>query len=68
MELQFSWDGSPPNLTYLAQGTGSVSHVSQPRKIDLAEKAISGTDGAIAIARCKTKGGNYFTLTLQLPK
>ncbi|MFF9178284.1 hypothetical protein [Streptomyces sp. NPDC014793] len=68
VELQFSWDGSPPDLTYLAQGTGSVSHVSQPRKIDLAEKAISGTDGAIAIARCKTKGGNYFTLTLQLPQ
>lgn len=53
---------------YLATSSGSVSHVSQPRSIDFAQHAIVGTDGAISITPCKTKGGNYFTLTLQLPQ
>ncbi|MER6038695.1 MULTISPECIES: hypothetical protein [unclassified Streptomyces] len=68
MELHFSWDGKMPDLTYLAQGAGSISHISEPREIELADAAVIGTDGAISSARCKTKGGSYFTLTLQLPK
>ncbi|MDI1456115.1 hypothetical protein ACWDU8_04390 [Streptomyces sp. NPDC003388] len=68
LELQFSWDASPPDLMYLAQGAGSISHISQPRPIDFARAAVIGTDGAIAQAACKTQGGNYFTLTLQLPQ
>ncbi|SOD84447.1 hypothetical protein SAMN06272765_1827 [Streptomyces sp. Ag109_G2-15] len=53
---------------YLATGTGAVSGVSSPRPIDYRYKTIVGTDGAISQAPCKTKGGNYFTLTLQLPQ
>ncbi|MFJ9246021.1 hypothetical protein [Streptomyces sp. NPDC101776] len=53
---------------YLAKDTGSVSRVREPRGIDSAYKTIVGTDGAISIAKCKTKGGNYFTLTFQVPR
>ncbi|MGW1981779.1 hypothetical protein ACWCPJ_04855 [Streptomyces collinus] len=68
LDFQFSWDDSATDLMYLATGTGSVSHVSQPRSIALAAKTLIGTDGAISQEPCRTKGGNYFTLTLQLPK
>ncbi|MEU0006502.1 hypothetical protein ABZ079_20065 [Streptomyces sp. NPDC006314] len=68
LEFQFSWDEGATNLMYLATGSGSVSHVNEPRNADFAMKAVVGTDGAIATTRCKTKGGNYFTLTLQLPR
>ncbi len=53
---------------YLATDTGSVSGVREPREIDFAYKTIVGADGAISIAPCKTKGGDYFTLTLQVPQ
>lgn len=68
LEFQFSWDESATDLMYLATGSGSVSHVNQPRSIDFALKTIVGTDGAISIAQCRTRHGNYFTLTLQLPQ
>ncbi|MFI6405264.1 hypothetical protein [Streptomyces sp. NPDC050548] len=41
--------------------------MTDPRAIDFAYKSIVGTDGAISIAKCKTNGGDYFTLTLQVP-
>ncbi len=53
---------------YLATDTGSTSGIRQPRGIDFTYKTIVGTDGAISIAPCKTKRGNYFTLTLQAPQ
>lgn len=53
---------------YLAKNTGSVSRVTEPRSMDSTYKTIVGTDGAISIAPCKTKGGKYFTLTLQVPQ
>ncbi|MFG2356623.1 hypothetical protein [Streptomyces sp. NPDC048521] len=68
LEFQFSWDETATDLMYLATGNGTVSRVNQPRKADFGMKAIAGTDGAIATTRCRTKGGNYFTLTLQLPR
>ncbi|WP_405973621.1 hypothetical protein OG496_33780 [Streptomyces sp. NBC_00988] len=68
LDLGFSWDPNPTDLMYLAQGTGSVSHVTDPRAIDFTYKTIVGTDGAISIAPCKTNGGKYFTLTLQVPQ
>ncbi|MFL4948729.1 hypothetical protein ACJ6WE_15445 [Streptomyces sp. MMS24-I31] len=48
--------------------TGSVSGVTAPRSIAAPYKTVIGTDGAISTTPCKTKGGNYFTLTLQLPQ
>ena len=68
LDLGFSWDPNPTDLMYLAQGTGSVSHVTDPRAIDFSYKTIVGTDGAISIAPCKTNRGDYFTLTLQVPQ
>lgn len=68
LDFGFSWDTHETDLMYLAQGTGSVSHVTNPRSIDFTYKTIVGTDGAISIAPCKTKRGNYFTLTLQAPQ
>ena len=68
LDLGFSWDPNPTDLMYLAQGAGSVSHVTDPHAIDFTYKSIVGTDGAISIAPCKTNGGKYFTLTLQLPQ
>ncbi|MFI5976671.1 hypothetical protein [Streptomyces sp. NPDC051452] len=65
--FRFSWDHSPTDLMYLATGTGTVSRVTGPRYIDSVNKTIVGSDGAISQAPCKTKNGNYFTLTLQLP-
>ncbi len=54
---------------YLATGTGTVSNVTAPRYVrDAPDKTLVGTDGALSQTRCKTKGGNYFTLTLQLPQ
>lgn len=53
---------------YLAADTGSISGIREPREIDFTYKTIVGTDGAISIAPCKTNGGKYFTLTLQVPQ
>ncbi|MFJ9632110.1 hypothetical protein ACIRU8_30875 [Streptomyces sp. NPDC101175] len=68
LEFRFSWDDTATDLGYLATGAGSISHVTAPQDINLGYKSIVGTDGAISIAKCKTKGGNYFTLTLQVPE
>ncbi|MEU6403589.1 hypothetical protein [Streptomyces sp. NPDC046985] len=68
MRFRFSWDEEASDLTYLATGTGSVSGVTDPRSVTSPYKTLIGTDGAIATTPCKTKGGNYFTLTLQLPQ
>ncbi|WP_328933712.1 MULTISPECIES: hypothetical protein [unclassified Streptomyces] len=66
--FRFSWRDSATDLMYLAQNTGSVSHVTEPRTINFPYKTIVGTDGAISTTPCKTKGGKYFTLTLQVPQ
>ncbi|WP_189703390.1 hypothetical protein [Streptomyces anandii] len=42
--------------------------MTAPRSITAPYKTVIGTDGAIATTPCKTKGGEYFTLTLQLPQ
>ncbi|GGX66470.1 hypothetical protein GCM10010510_08320 [Streptomyces anandii JCM 4720] len=68
LEFHFSWDDSETDLIYLATGSGSVSNVTAPRSITAPYKTVIGTDGAIATTPCKTKGGEYFTLTLQLPQ
>ncbi|MET7681348.1 hypothetical protein [Streptomyces sp. NPDC005423] len=68
LSFRFSWDDTARDLMYLATGTGSISGVRQPRGIDFAYKTLVGTDGAISIAPCKTNGGEYFTLTLQVPR
>lgn len=51
---------------YLAKETESVSRVTEPRSIDFTYKTVVGNDGAISTTSCKTNGGKYFTLTLQL--
>jgi len=68
LEFRFSWDDTATDLMYLATGSGSISRVREPRSINLGYKSIAGTDGAISIAPCKTNGGKYFTLTLQVPQ
>lgn len=68
LDFRFSWDEKAPDLMYLAKDTGSVSGVADPRSIDFTYKTLVGTDGAISTAPCKTKGGEHFTLTLQLPQ
>jgi hypothetical protein len=68
IEFRFSWDDKATDLMYLATGVGSVSSVTRPQKINFGYKTIVGTDGAISTTPCKTKGGDYFTLTLQLPQ
>ncbi|MFI6618681.1 hypothetical protein [Streptomyces sp. NPDC050528] len=68
LDFQFSWDDTARDLMYLAKDTGSVSGIREPRAIDFTYKTIVGTDGAISIAPCKTNGGKYFTLTLQVPQ
>ncbi|MFD8804849.1 hypothetical protein [Streptomyces sp. NPDC059597] len=69
MRLRFSWDGHAADLMHLASDTGDVSRVSSPRYVTAnSPTMLSGTDGAISQAPCKTKTGNYFTLTLQLPQ
>ncbi|WP_336116423.1 hypothetical protein [Streptomyces sp. PTD9-10] len=68
LSFRFSWRPVATDLMYLAKDTGAVSGVTGPRYISFAYKTIIGTDGAISQAPCKTKGGNYFTLTLQLPQ
>ncbi|MEU7055149.1 hypothetical protein [Streptomyces sp. NPDC046197] len=68
IRFRFSWDENPMDLMYLAKNTGSISGVTDPREIASPYKMVVGTDGAISTTRCKTKGGQYFTLTLQLPR
>ncbi|MFF5026810.1 hypothetical protein ACFY2J_21710 [Streptomyces collinus] len=68
LEFRFSWDHSATDLMYLATGSGSTSQITNPRISEATAKTLIGTDGAISQAPCRTKGGNYFTLTLQLPK
>ncbi|MHB9859752.1 hypothetical protein [Streptomyces sp. YIM S03343] len=45
-----------------------MSRITDPRRIESGYETIVGTDGAISTTPCKTTGGNYFTLTLQLPQ
>ncbi|MET7286179.1 hypothetical protein [Streptomyces sp. NPDC005573] len=66
--LHFWWADGPVDFTYMTQNAGSASRVSSARDISFKYKAAVGTDGAIAASPCKTHGGNYFTLTLQLPR
>ncbi|MFI6545239.1 hypothetical protein ACIBO9_18565 [Streptomyces prunicolor] len=68
LRLRFSWDPTVADLMYLAKETGPVSGVAEPRNITFAYKTIVGTDGAISTTPCKTNGGKYFTLTLQVPQ
>ncbi|WP_327401925.1 hypothetical protein OG194_18415 [Streptomyces sp. NBC_01288] len=68
LDFRFSWDDTARDLMYLAANTGSISGIREPREIDFTYKTIVGTDGAISIAPCKTNGGKYFTLTLQVPQ
>ncbi|PKW08297.1 hypothetical protein SAMN05428944_4603 [Streptomyces sp. 1222.5] len=53
---------------YLAKGTGTVSGISEPRSLESSYATLVGNDGAISQTPCKTRGGRYFTLTLQLPQ
>ncbi|MGV9341022.1 hypothetical protein [Streptomyces sp. NPDC003688] len=66
--FRFSWNEDAPDLVGMATQTGRVSRVSAPRAIEWHYKTIVGTDGAISQTPCRTKSGNYFTLTLQLPQ
>lgn len=68
LRLRFSWDQNATDLMYLAKDTGKISGVAEPRTVESAYKTIVGTDGAISTTPCKTKGGDYFTLTLQVPQ
>ncbi|WOX11847.1 hypothetical protein [Streptomyces sp. N50] len=68
LDFRFSWDDRASDLMYLAKDTGSISGIREPREIDFTYKTIVGTDGAISTTPCKTKGGDYFTLTLQVPQ
>ncbi|MFH8767820.1 hypothetical protein [Streptomyces sp. NPDC017958] len=68
LSFRFSWRPVATDLMYLAEDTGVVSGITDPRSISFGYKTIVGTDGAISQAPCETKGGNYFTLTLQLPQ
>ncbi|WP_317444884.1 hypothetical protein [Streptomyces collinus] len=68
LRLLFSWRTVATDLMYLAKGTGAASGITEPRSVSSSHKTLIGTDGAISQAPCKTKGGDYFTLTLQLPK
>ncbi|MEU4150230.1 hypothetical protein [Streptomyces sp. NPDC026659] len=68
LDLRFSWRSTATDLMYLAKSTGNVSGVAAPRAVDFRYKTIVGTDGAISQTPCRTKSGNYFTLTLQLPQ
>jgi hypothetical protein len=67
LDFSFSWDDTARDLMYLAANTGSISGIRQPRSVNLGYKSIVGTDGAISTTACKTSGGKYFTLTLQVP-
>ncbi|WP_333773701.1 hypothetical protein [Streptomyces sp. IBSBF 3136] len=67
LRLRFSWRSVATDLMYLAEDSGAVSGITEPHSVTSRYKTLIGTDGAISQAPCKTKGGNYFTLTLQLP-
>lgn len=68
LKFRFSWRPVATDLMYLAQGTGTVSGISEPRSVESPYATLVGTDGAISQTPCKTRGGRYFTLTLQLPQ
>jgi len=68
LEFRFSWEETEADLMYLALDAGTISRVTEPRSINFTYKTIVGTDGAISTTPCKTKGGDYFTLTLQVPQ
>ncbi|MEU9398772.1 hypothetical protein [Streptomyces sp. SID4985] len=68
MSLHFWWADGPVDFDYMARQTGSVSRVASAREVEAPFKAVVGTDGAIAAARCDTKSGDHFALTLQLPQ
>ncbi|MGW4275584.1 hypothetical protein ACWEGQ_25255 [Streptomyces seoulensis] len=68
VRFRFSWDENATDLMYLAKNTGTVSGIADPRHITSPYTTLVGTDGAISTAPCGTKGGEYFTLTLQLPR
>ncbi|MFD8199393.1 hypothetical protein [Streptomyces sp. NPDC059701] len=67
LDFRFWWTEDKPDLMYLARPE-SISRVSQPRRVDFAEGAVMGTDGALSTAFCKSSSGKYFTLTLRMPQ
>ncbi|MFG2635158.1 hypothetical protein ACGFX8_14780 [Streptomyces sp. NPDC048362] len=67
LSFRFAWRPVQTDLMYLAKDTGEVSGITDPKAIEFQYKTLVGIDGAISQAPCKTKNGNYFTLTLQLP-
>ncbi|MEU2057011.1 hypothetical protein [Streptomyces bungoensis] len=68
LRLHFWWADGPANLRYMAEETGSVSHVTSARKVNASYEVLVGTDGAVAAAQCKSRKGDHFALTLQLPQ
>ncbi|MGW3355903.1 hypothetical protein ACWDFL_10860 [Streptomyces bungoensis] len=68
LRLHFWWADGPADLKYMAEETGSVSHVTSARKINAQYEALVGTDGAVAAAQCRSRKGDHFALTLQLPQ
>ncbi|MEU6087395.1 hypothetical protein ABZ865_11405 [Streptomyces sp. NPDC047085] len=68
INLHFWWADGPADLREMAEGAGTVSRVTDARKIAFRYEAVVGTDGAIAASRCMSKTGDHFALTLQLPQ
>ncbi|MEU4984195.1 hypothetical protein [Streptomyces sp. NPDC021969] len=67
LEFRFWWTEDKPDLMYLAR-SGSVAGINDPQRINAAEDSVIGIDGALSTTSCKTKKGEYFTLTLQIPQ
>ncbi|WP_434595692.1 hypothetical protein [Streptomyces sp. A5-4] len=66
LEIKFFWhSGKMDPLSVAKDGKSSIYSLQSPRRINLADGAVIGNDGAIATIACKTKGGDHFTLALK---
>ncbi|WP_143074834.1 hypothetical protein [Streptomyces mangrovisoli] len=66
--MRFAWHSDQVSPLHIARSVNSVSLLESPTLLDADYETAVGDNGAISTAPCKTKGGNYFTLTLQLPQ
>lgn len=66
LDITFTWHADAIDPLKYASPNNSVTGLWEPQRINLADRAALGDDGAIATTRCQGEPKEYFTLTLKL--
>ncbi|MCX5377408.1 hypothetical protein [Streptomyces sp. NBC_00091] len=69
LSFRFSWHkGAPEDLLALSRES-RIYGLAEPLRVDLGfEDSVVGNDGATATTLCRTRGGDHFTLRVQVER